>query len=193
MTAPMAETTPKSRLEPAAWIFTDPTGCEHSGTDAAWAERFAKQNPDWPVRRLCSADAIEVLSAQVADLKNGWEHDTQCWREVEAHLRHQASVAEAKVEELTKEKDALQRVATDRRYMLDAYRNMLGETGLEVAQMWGEKHVLRVHFSWGPDAAAMTGEQRAQVILDMEAAPKTRVESFGEPTAARALSNEVSK
>lgn len=44
-------------------------------------------------------------NAELIALKNGWEHDTQCWREVEAHLRHQASVAEAKVEELTKERD----------------------------------------------------------------------------------------
>lgn len=62
--------------------------------------------------------------------------------------------------------------ATDAEYMGEAYFNMLGETGLKVANMWREKNITRVHFDWGPDAKKLTGEQRAQFILDIEESAK---------------------
>lgn len=65
------------------------------------------------------------------------------------------------------------KLATDRAYFMEAYRNMLGEKGLEVAKMWDDKRVQRVHFSWGPEGFEMTGEERAQHILDWENAPRT--------------------
>lgn len=71
----------------------------------------------------------------------------------------------------------LTKLATDRHYFMDAYRNMLGPIGLKVAKMWDEKRVQRVHFSWGEKAFDMTGEERAQHILDWEAAPRTIVDS----------------
>jgi len=64
-------------------------------------------------------------------------------------------------------------VATDRRYMMMAYRQMLGPKGREVAAMWDAKGVLRQHTSWGPKADELTGEERAQIHLDVEEAPKT--------------------
>lgn len=67
------------------------------------------------------------------------------------------------------------RRATDAEYMVRAFRNMLGPTALRVAQMWDKKRVQRVHFDWGPTAREMTGEERAQFILDLEDAPKRQV------------------
>ncbi|RJG46481.1 hypothetical protein D3Y55_21035 [Mesorhizobium sp. DCY119] len=65
--------------------------------------------------------------------------------------------------------------ATNAEYLMHAYRNMLGEKGRAVADMWDAKRVTRVHFSWGPDAHKLTGEERAQVILDLESAPRREV------------------
>ena len=73
------------------------------------------------------------------------------------------------------------RRATDAEYMAHAYRNMLGPKGQEVAAMWSEKRVQRVHFEWGPGAADLTGEKRAETILALEAAPRTPV-TFKENT-----------
>jgi len=80
------------------------------------------------------------------------------------------------------------RRATDHRYMVEAYWAMLGPTGRRVAEMWHEKGVKRVHHSWGPDAAAMTGEERAQFILDFEAAARrvVPVDCIDGPEPARA-------
>lgn len=57
--------------------------------------------------------------------------------------------------------------ATNAEYMLSAYRNMLGENGLAVAKEWEARGVRRVHFDWGPEAHKLTGEERAQFILNM--------------------------
>lgn len=64
------------------------------------------------------------------------------------------------------------RIATDRLYLMEAYRQMLGPKGLLVAKMWFDRRVKRVHHSWGPEAHLLSGEERAQAILDMEAAMK---------------------
>lgn len=77
----------------------------------------------------------------------------------------------------------LTRMLTDSAYMLAAQRNMLGENGLKVVAMWEATRVKRVHYSWGPSAADMTGEERAKFILDLEAARKTEVKYIdGEPS-----------
>lgn len=67
------------------------------------------------------------------------------------------------------------RTAGDQRYMLEAYRQMLGPKGLEVVEHWTAKKMKRVHRSWEPDAWSLTGEERAQLLLDLEAALKTAV------------------
>lgn len=71
-------------------------------------------------------------------------------------------------DELEAEVKRLTTLATGRRYMMEAYRNMLGPKGLEVAAAWEAKRVHRVHYDWGPKAGEMSGEERAQFILDME-------------------------
>lgn len=65
----------------------------------------------------------------------------------------------------------LRRIATDRSYMMTAYRRMLGPKGREVAAMWDRMGVERHHTLWGPSAANMSGEEIAQCHLDIEAAP----------------------
>jgi len=60
------------------------------------------------------------------------------------------------------------RIATDRKYMMDAYRAMLGPVALKVVNVWDQNGVVRQHTSWGPDAANLTGEERAQILLDAE-------------------------
>jgi hypothetical protein len=74
--------------------------------------------------------------------------------------------------------ERLRREITDAQYMLRAYMQMLGPKGLQVAEMWLKNGVRRVHFDWGPEAYRMTGEERAQFILDLENAPKTLIEKF---------------
>lgn len=81
-------------------------------------------------------------------------------------LRAEAALAEAR-----KALEAEGRRATDAEYFNVAYRNMLGPIGRKVAEMWREKGVKRIHFDWGPDADSLTGEERARIILDIEARP----------------------
>lgn len=97
-----------------------------------------------------------------------------------------SSQAAEKINKLESQVAELRTLATDRRYFMDAYRNMLGPNGLAVAKMWDDKGVKRVHFSWGHEAFAMSGEERAQHILDWEAAPRRVIENIdtengGEP------------
>lgn len=63
--------------------------------------------------------------------------------------------------------------ATNAEYMKQAYLELLGPKGLEVALMWAKKGVNRVHHDWQPSAyEELDGEGRAQFILDAEVAPK---------------------
>jgi hypothetical protein len=118
----------------------------------------------------------------VAALGDGPASELIAAREAnEALMKERESLIATKREQidaLTKERDKANRVATDRRYMLDAYWCMLGPNGLKVAQMWKDKGVLRQHTSWGPEASRLTGEERAAVLLDAEIAPKTPMESI---------------
>lgn len=94
-------------------------------------------------------------------------------------------IADARREALEEKLKQAQRRIADRDYMLNAYLAMLGPKGRAVAQMWRDKGVMRQHTSWGPEAASLSGEERAQVLLDVEAAPKTPLDfdgpSTGEP------------
>jgi len=72
----------------------------------------------------------------------------------------------------------LRRMAADRAYMMQAYRNMLGPKALDVAEMWDRKGVFRQHTTWGPEAIALTGEERAQVLLDVESAISTPIDDL---------------
>lgn len=90
----------------------------------------------------------------------------------------EVGVSRQALDEVIAEVGRLRRVATDRQYMMEAYRNMLGGKGLEVATMWEKTHVMRVHFDWADGAAALTGEQRAEFILGLEKAPTRLVENI---------------
>jgi len=83
--------------------------------------------------------------------------------------------------ELRKEVATVTRIATDRRYMMEAYYSMLGPLGREVADQWKANGVLRQHTSWGPEAWKLTGEERARLLLDIEHAPKTRIDNIDTP------------
>lgn len=78
--------------------------------------------------------------------------------------------AAREIERLNARVDELNRTATDRQYMLRAYHSMLGPKALEMVGKWDAKHVKRVHHSWGPEAAGLTGEERAALLLEWETA-----------------------
>lgn len=73
------------------------------------------------------------------------------------------------------ESKRLRRLATDNAYMRDSYHAMLMPTGLKVAEMWKAQGVQRQHTSWGDNAWLLNGEERAQCILDWDAAPRREV------------------
>jgi len=83
---------------------------------------------------------------------------------------------EARVKSLEVDVAKWKRIATDRSYMMNAYILMLGPIGLKVAEMWARKGMQRFHADWTTEAYKMTGEERAQTILDWEAAPKREVD-----------------
>lgn len=86
---------------------------------------------------------------------------------------------------LTTENERLRRQTTDRQYMIDALVQFLGPIALQVWRGWQGKGVQRVHHSWGPGAAALSGEERAAHVLEWENAPKTRIDN--EDVVERAL------
>lgn len=67
------------------------------------------------------------------------------------------------------------RRAADHAYMLEAVVPMLGPKGRAVWDHWMAKGTLRVHFTWGPEGAKTSGEERAQIHLDWIEAEKTAV------------------
>lgn len=101
-------------------------------------------------------------------------------REHQPRLAHEAAllaiVEVMKAEEIEKAK--LRRRVTDGAYMLEAYRQMLGEKGREVAKMWADKGLVRQHSSWTVDPYSLAGEEIARIHLEWEAAPKTRVDNL---------------
>lgn len=156
---------------------------------------------DWQTGFACADEAAQVeisfLKQQIAALmtertsliETKREQLERLTNERDAMARHSLKsgsdvasleitnrAAESRVQSLEEEVKRLRRESTDRAYMLEAYGSMLGPTGLKVAEMWAEKHVKRVHHSWGPEAVNLTGEERAQLLLEWEAAMETAVE-----------------
>lgn len=68
--------------------------------------------------------------------------------------------------------------ATNAEYMQQAYYNMLGPVALKVASGWYENNVKRFHCSWGDEAYKLSGEERAQAILDFQNAPSRQVDNI---------------
>lgn len=79
--------------------------------------------------------------------------------------------------ELEKQLQQLRRQYIDQGYMVGALSDMLGPNGLAVWKRWQEQGVVRVHHSWGPRAHEVTGEERAQALLDWENAPREIIAS----------------
>jgi len=69
----------------------------------------------------------------------------------------------------------LKRKLADMSYMAHAQYELLGPKALEVVKMWRKQDVMRIHTSWGPKAYAMTGEERAALLLEWENAPRRLV------------------
>lgn len=70
----------------------------------------------------------------------------------------------------------------DKDYLITAMYNMLGENGKKVVDTWVDKGVRRAHIYWGDTAHEMTGEERSEVLLNLEKGtftPMTK-EDFGE-------------
>lgn len=97
----------------------------------------------------------------VAEGREGRKHDTDA-----GDAQRVLSEIEAEIAKMNAEIKRLTRVAADRQYMMWAYASMMGPKGLEVIAAWDKKGVQRFHADWGPDAGKLTGEERAQVLLD---------------------------
>lgn len=85
------------------------------------------------------------------------------------------STAESRLAEVTAERDRLLRQRNDRDYMLHAVVPMLGPKARRVWDGWQAQGVTRLHFDWGPEGEKTTGEERAEVHLQIEEAVKTAV------------------
>lgn len=82
---------------------------------------------------------------------------------------------EAALQEQTARADKHWRTVNDKQYMIEALVSMLGPTALTVWRGWLKKGIQRVHYSWGPDAANLSGEDRAKIMLEWDNAPRTLV------------------
>lgn len=109
---------------------------------------------------------VAVRNPSVMDYMRHWEGRAET---AESAL----TAAQARIAELEGALAKANRTATDRLYMMNAYRQMLGPNGRQVAAIWDAKGVLRQHTDWGPSAHLLTGEERAQCHLDTEEAMKT--------------------
>jgi hypothetical protein len=103
--------------------------------------------------------------------------------------------AEEQIETLNRAIQKQMRRATDAEYMAEAYRRMLGPKGRQVAQMWEDQHVTRIHTDFGRGAAVMSGEDIASMYLDLETCEKTPMTfkdgSFVEVEDAGSVSTDV--
>lgn len=82
---------------------------------------------------------------------------------------------------------------TDQKYMIAALYDLLGPKAREVADMWDRSNTCRVHHDWGPKAAALSGEERAQVLLDLENAPKTQILNFDKSLEKTRFDSDLTK
>ena len=91
--------------------------------------------------------------------------------DAKAHIAAQDARMEALEAECAAEKrlgDSHWRTVNDFKYQIGALVNMLGPNGRKVWEGWQTRGVLRVHYSWGPKAAKMTGEERAAEMLKLD-------------------------
>lgn len=86
-------------------------------------------------------------------------------------MRHRIAHEKA----IEKKLNALNRKFIDHKYMFNALYELLGPKAKEIADIWINTGVERTHTSWDPSAMNLSGEERAQILLDIEAAPKTEM------------------
>lgn len=80
-----------------------------------------------------------------------------------------------RIEALEKTIALERRRATDAEYRADNYRMMLGTKARQVAKLWDDSGVVRVHVSWVQQAPFDDGEAMAQCHLDIHEAAKSAV------------------
>lgn len=143
-----------------------------------------------------SEEAMENADDIAAALKHlGWESvaDLHYWAQANDIERFEAlcqsfakhrRAADAELDRLRAENERLRRERGNALYMGEAYRQMLGPKGREVATMWEKQGVVRIHSSWAADPYSLEGEDVAQIHLDFEAAPKTPIDDIDGHIAA---------
>jgi hypothetical protein len=131
-----------------------------------------------------------------AEGAEGRNHDTsagdaqECRSQIEAELlrlQEENARIRSKTTELEEKLKRVNRIATDKEYMLHAYRSMLGPKALELVELWESKGVTRQHTFWGPDAHKLTGEERAQELLKVATALPSHTTFDDSDIAIRAL------
>jgi len=110
-------------------------------------------------------------------------------------LERELAEARAECAEWQKGAQKAVRILHDREYMMGAMQQMLGPNGLKVVEGWRKKGVVRVHYSWAPDATDMTGEERAKVMLETDeiVANSTLIENFEEFFEQREASDIINE
>lgn len=150
----MTETAEMQEAEPVAW---------------RWRERF-------PYDLSVDAAVLRGGRWSLTEKLPSWASGDDATSEFEPlYSQSDFDAMRAQRDEARDEIKRLRRLATDRAYMIDAYRAILSETGEKVAAAWDEKGVRRIHFGWGPETWSMTGEERAKYILEIETAPKVEI------------------
>jgi hypothetical protein len=107
----------------------------------------------------------------------------------------QQTDTEAELVYLRAEMQRWRRIATDRQYMIDALVPMLGPKARQVWDHWQENRVQRIHFDWGPVGAITSGEERAQIHLDLIKAESEAelIEDFDEHITRQRESSDIAK
>ena len=90
-------------------------------------------------------------------------------------LSARVETLEAALREQTARANKHWRTVNDKQYMIEALVSMLGPAALTVWRGWLEKGIQRIHYSWGPDADNLSGEERAKIMLEWDNAPRTLV------------------
>lgn len=127
-------------------------------TDVSFGSALGEQQDDThPIYQAFATHRIEAAKA---------ERD---------RLQPKIEALEAALQEQTARADKHWRTVNDKQYMIEALVPMLGPTALTVWRGWLKKGIQRVHYSWGPDAANLSGEDRAKIMLEWDNAPRTLV------------------
>lgn len=150
--------------------------------DAVLADRLENLSTVTPAEVGGLVERLDrLVDAQIDDNLEYIRAADEAMSEAASLIQSQAAESaadKARIAELEKKLADERHRATNAEYFNVAYRNMLGPVGVKVAEMWREKNVRRIHFDWGPEAVNLTGEERAQIILDMENMPSREVDDI---------------